>query len=56
MDMFTPGEYYLFGREELIDRFGDWLVEVTRYDEFPAPGNTVKVFATVIARKPEEIS
>jgi len=56
MDMFTPGQYYLFRREELIDRFGDWVVEVTRYDDFPAPGDAVKVFATVIARKPVEIS
>ena len=56
MDMFTPGEYYLFRREELVDRFGHWAVEVTRYDDFPAPGDTVKSFATVIARKPAEIS
>jgi tellurite methyltransferase len=54
MDMFTPGEYYVFRREELIDSFGDWVIEVARYDNFPAPGNTFKVFSTVIARKPQE--
>ena len=52
MDMFTPGEYYLFRREELVDRLAGWLIEVTRFDNFPAPGDTVKSFATVIASKP----
>jgi len=53
MDMFTPGEYHLLRREDLIHRFADWVVEVTRYDDFRAPLDTVKVFATVIKRKPE---
>jgi len=53
MDMFTPGEYYLFRREELADRFAGWAMELMRYDNFPAPGNTLKSFATVIARKPD---
>ncbi len=48
MDMFTPGEYYLFRRKELVDHFADWMVEVARYDNFPAPGNT----AQVALRKP----
>ena len=52
MDMFMPGEYYLFRREELVDRLACWLIEVTRFDNFPAPGDTIKSFATVIARKP----
>jgi len=51
-DMFTPGEYHLFRREELVDRLGAWLIEVTRFDYFPAPGDTIKSFATVIAHKP----
>jgi hypothetical protein len=53
MDMFTSGEYYLFGREELIDSFAGWAIDLARYDDFPAPGNTLKVFSTVIARKPK---
>jgi tellurite methyltransferase len=52
MEMFTPGEYYLFRREELVHRLAGWLIEVTRFDNFPAPGDTIKSFATVIARKP----
>jgi tellurite methyltransferase len=54
MDMFTPSDHYLFRREELVDHFANWMVEVVRYDNVPAPGNTVKAFSTVIARKPEE--
>ncbi|HXI38660.1 MAG TPA: methyltransferase domain-containing protein [Bryobacteraceae bacterium] len=50
LDMFTPGEYYLFRHNELAERFAGWAIEIERYDEFPAPGG-VKVFATVIARK-----
>ncbi len=54
MDMFTPGEYFVFRREELMDSFADWVIAVARYDDFPAPGNTLKVFSTVIARKANE--
>jgi hypothetical protein len=42
----------MFRRKELVNSFADWVTEVTRYDDFPAPGNTLKVFSTVIARKP----
>ena len=52
MSMFTPGEYYLFRREELVDRFAGWPIEAARYENFPAPGDTIKAFATVIARRP----
>jgi len=51
MDMFTSGEYYVFRREELVDSFAGWVIEVTQYDDFSAPGHTVKAFSTVIARK-----
>jgi tellurite methyltransferase len=54
VDMFTPGEYYVFRREELVDSFADWVIDVARYDDVSAPGNTLKVFSTVIARKPKE--
>jgi tellurite methyltransferase len=52
VDMFTPGNYYLFGREKLAGHFSGWSVEVKRFDDFPAPGGTLKAFVTLIARKP----
>jgi tellurite methyltransferase len=52
LDMFTPGEYYLFRRDELAERFAGWAIEIERYEDFPAPGGSVKAFTTVIARKP----
>jgi len=55
MDMFSDA-YYLFRREELVAHFAGWTVELARYDNFPAPGDTVKAFSTVIARRPEENS
>jgi tellurite methyltransferase len=51
LDMFTPGEYYLFRRDKLAERFGGWAIEIERPEDFPAPGGSVKAFATVIARK-----
>jgi tellurite methyltransferase len=51
LDMFEPGRYYLFGENELTDRFSEWNLLESRYDSFDAPGSTVKKFATVIARK-----
>jgi tellurite methyltransferase len=52
LDMFEPGGYYLFGRNELRDQFAEWDLLESKYDSFDAPGSTVKRFATVIARKP----
>jgi tellurite methyltransferase len=52
MGMFTPESYYLFGREELSERFSGWSVGLHQFDDFPAPDGTVKSFATIIARKP----
>ena len=54
MDLFTPGEYCLFRPEELIDSFANWAIDMALCDDFPAPGNTLKVFSTVIAHKPNE--
>jgi tellurite methyltransferase len=50
-DMFEPGHYYLFGKTELQERFHGWEVLDFRRDTFPAPGNTVKEFTTLIARR-----
>jgi tellurite methyltransferase len=52
LDMFEPGYYYLFGQSELRGRFAEWELDVSRSDNFPAPGKTVKAFTTVVARKP----
>lgn len=51
MGMFQPGHYYLFGREELAQRFVGWRVLAQTFQTFPAPENTEKVFATLIAEK-----
>jgi len=52
MGMFQPGHFYLFGREELAQRFAGWRVLEQTFQTFPAPDNTVKVFVTLIAEKP----
>ena len=51
LGMFQPGHYYLFGREELAQRFAGWQVLEYVYQTFPAPENTEKMFATIVARK-----
>ena len=52
MDMFYPGNYYLFRRSELEEHFTGWTILSSRYEAFPAPGGTRKEFSTVIAEKP----
>ena len=49
--MFEPGNYYLFGRNELEERFKGWSILLSRHDSFDAPGNSRKEFATIVARK-----
>ena len=51
MGMFEPGHYYLFDDNELTKAFEGWETLYSKYDEFPAPENTVKKFHTVVARK-----
>lgn len=51
LGMFDAGHYCLFGADELRRAFAGWEVLVDRADAFPAPGDTLKVFSTVIARK-----
>ena len=51
LGMFEPDDYTLFGRDELEQRFADWNILLSRHDEFAAPGNTQKAFATLIAEK-----
>ena len=52
LEMFEPGHYYLFSENELREFFSGWEVLEFRRDSFPAPGQTVKEFATIVARKP----
>lgn len=51
LGMFQPGHFTLFGREELAQRFAGWQVLALTFQTFPAPENTEKVFATIVARK-----
>jgi len=50
MGLFEPGNYYLFGKDELLERFKGWKVLYHSHDSFDAPGNTTKQFATIVAR------
>lgn len=52
LEMFDPGGWCLFGRDEIESRFAGWKIELSRHETFAAPGGTVKAFSTVIARKP----
>ncbi len=50
--MFDPERHYLFGPTELERAFSDWAVLESRVDRFPAPGDSTKVFSTIVARRP----
>lgn len=52
MEMFDGDRYHLFAPGELEAAFPGWTTLLTRQDEFPAPGATVKRFTTLVARKP----
>lgn len=52
MGMFDPGNYCLFGRDELEQRFAGWKILLSRQESFPAPAGTLKEFSTVIAERP----
>jgi tellurite methyltransferase len=51
MNMFQPGHYYLFGRDELRERFTGWKILHEAHEDFPAPDDTRKAFATLVAQK-----
>ena len=53
LDMFNPAGYTLFGQDALDDAFAGWQILHSAVDQFDAPGNTVKRFSTVIARRPQ---
>lgn len=52
LDMFEPGHYTLFGEGELVECFAGWDIRVDEVAAFPAPGETLKRFSTVVATKP----
>jgi tellurite methyltransferase len=52
LDMFEPGDYCLFGAEELTTAFAGWETVLSRHEDFPAPRETLKRFHTLVARRP----
>lgn len=52
IEIFGTGDRCLFGRDELGNCFAGWEILHSGFSDFPAPGQTLKSFATVIARKP----
>jgi tellurite methyltransferase len=55
LDLFEPGNYTLFGRDEIEGHFvqAGWRVVGVQHAEFPAPQDTLKVFSTVVAERPD---
>ena len=53
LDMFEPGEYYLFLEKELPECFAGWTLEYLKVESFAAPKDTVKRFCTLVARRPK---
>ncbi|MCK9381685.1 MAG: methyltransferase domain-containing protein [Sulfuritalea sp.] len=53
LDMFQPGHYCLFARDEMASRFADWDIIHSEFSDFDAPNQRIKSFVTLIARKPE---
>jgi tellurite methyltransferase len=50
--MFDPDEYCLFEEEEIAAPFAGWEVLGDAIEDFPAPGDKVKRFRTLIVRRP----
>jgi tellurite methyltransferase len=50
--MFDPNKHCLFPRDFLQTQFAGWQVIASEHQDFAAPGDTVKSFATIVARKP----
>lgn len=51
-DMFDPQAHCLFDPLALLARFEGWAIESQQTGDFEAPGQTVKRFLTVVARRP----
>jgi tellurite methyltransferase len=52
MDMFEPGDYCVFSPDELPTAFAGWETVLSRHEDFPAPGGTLKRFHTLVAKRP----
>lgn len=52
LEMLDPSGHCLFGRGELARRFHGWTIVLNEANEFPASGDTIKSFETIVARKP----
>ncbi|MGH8746962.1 MAG: hypothetical protein ACREUK_10795, partial [Burkholderiales bacterium] len=52
MEMFDREAHYLFGRSDLGEFFAGWDILLSRHEDFPAPGATLKRFHTLLARRP----
>lgn len=51
--MFQPGNYCLFARDAMTKHFTGWNILHSEFRDFDAPGQTIKSFATLIARRPQ---
>jgi tellurite methyltransferase len=51
LGMFVPDGHCLFDADALRARFTGWTTQYDAIETFPAPGDTQKVFLTLIARK-----
>lgn len=52
LEMLDPSGHCLFGRGELARRFHGWTIVLNEASDFPASGDTIKSFETIVARKP----
>ncbi len=50
--MFEPQRHCLLTAQQLRERFAGWTLKLFELSDFPAPGNTIKSFVTLIAHKP----
>jgi tellurite methyltransferase len=54
LDSFGADDYCLLARDELTRRFAGWEILHSEFRDFDAQGQTIKSFATLIARKPAQ--
>lgn len=52
LDPFGDQPYCLLARDALSREFAEWETLLSRHDDFPAPGDALKRFHTLVARRP----
>lgn len=52
LDLFDPQQHCLLPAQQWLDHFEGWQIERRETQDFPAPGERLKSFLTLIARKP----